>query len=634
MGNANPIRTLGDYSKPSYEGYRNTIELLVGNNVVPLRSDTIRLVQNGCSFHGHRSEDPNQHLKDFLKLVDSLDLDALGVTFEARVWYYMASHTKRMERFENAIFKQREEINDEMAEMFRLLKELTTSRALEKVLIKEEAKSPVTKNINYISLARGKKEKNDNDYMAADGGINETNTEIPIKDAKKETEAKNETKINQSKELKEKKHRRHPALSPNSQRCISGCFWLCVPHRLHDKEDEKWSIILGTPILTMAKAMIKFDKGTITLRSRKSKINFHRIPESRCRKAYLLEDKQIPSVGVFDELRLIFTRSWARFDSSVGSGESLEECHEEFAYARSSHGYKRSRMHTIPRRAPEKVLIKEVAKSTITKNINSISLARGKEQKNDNDYMVADGGINETDTEMPVKEAKKETEAENGTKNKPIKRAEREETSEASSSQPVGYYQKHRINEKLIEGLFDDNRFNDSLSGNRVRKVKGKTYNLLPRRPVYEAILRKKITRKEDIGGNFEIPCNIGGLKHMNALEDEKRPFILGTPILTMAKAVIKFDKGTITLRSEKSKISFHKIHESLCKVEKGIKNDIEPIASTMAVNRLVLKWEEKKKLHHEKEMKFDQWRSKNFINKHPDLVKVKNKINDAEEFI
>ncbi|GKD41257.1 hypothetical protein Tco_1261464 [Tanacetum coccineum] len=75
MGEDNPIRTLGDYSKPSHEGYRNTIELLVGNNVVPLRFDTIRLVQNGCLFNGLRSEDPNQHLKDFLKLVDSLDLD-------------------------------------------------------------------------------------------------------------------------------------------------------------------------------------------------------------------------------------------------------------------------------------------------------------------------------------------------------------------------------------------------------------------------------------------------------------------------------------------------------------------------------------------------------------------------------
>ncbi|GJQ90902.1 zinc finger, CCHC-type containing protein [Tanacetum coccineum] len=75
MGDANPIRTLRDYSKHSHEGYMNTIELPVGNNVVPLRSDTIRLVQNGCSFHGLWSEDPNQHLKDFLKLVDSLDLD-------------------------------------------------------------------------------------------------------------------------------------------------------------------------------------------------------------------------------------------------------------------------------------------------------------------------------------------------------------------------------------------------------------------------------------------------------------------------------------------------------------------------------------------------------------------------------
>ncbi|GKD93485.1 zinc finger, CCHC-type containing protein, partial [Tanacetum coccineum] len=246
--------------------------------------------------------------------------------------------------------------------------------------------------------------------------------------------------------------------------------------------------------------------------------------------------------------------------------------------------------------------------------------------------------------------------AENGTKNKPIKRAEREETAEASNSQPVGYYLKHRINEKLIEGLVDNHRFNDSLPGTQVGKVIGKTYNLLPKGLVYEEILRKKITRKEDIRGNFEIPCNIGGLECMNALvdqgsdvnvmplssymkltderpaetdirlflashsyiyplgiaedvlvdvvgyvypvdfvildirEDEKRPFILGTPFLTTAKAVIKFDKGIKTIRSGKSKISFRRIPESLGKVEKGRKNDIEPIAPTMTVNRLVLK--------------------------------------------
>ncbi|GKE47356.1 MAK10-like protein [Tanacetum coccineum] len=42
MGDKNHIRTLKDYYKPSHEGYSNTIELPVGNNVVPLRSDTIR----------------------------------------------------------------------------------------------------------------------------------------------------------------------------------------------------------------------------------------------------------------------------------------------------------------------------------------------------------------------------------------------------------------------------------------------------------------------------------------------------------------------------------------------------------------------------------------------------------------
>nr|GEU32561.1 hypothetical protein [Tanacetum cinerariifolium] len=79
--------------------------------------------------------------------------------------------------------------------------------------------------------------------------------------------------------------------------------------------------------------------------------------------------------------------------------------------------------------------------------------------------------------------------------------------------------------------------------------------------------------------------------------EDEKRPFILGTPFLTMAKAVIKFDKGTVTLRSGK-----------------------------------ILEWEEKIKLHLEREMKFDQWKSKNFKSKHPALVKVEGEIDDEGE--
>nr|GFB37073.1 hypothetical protein [Tanacetum cinerariifolium] len=207
-----------------------------------------------------------------------------------------------------------------------------------------------------------------------------------------------------------------------------------------------------------------------------------------------------------------------------------------------------------------------------------------------------------------------------------VTKNEEEEAVGASSFYTVGYYLKHRINEKLIEGLVDNQKFSNSMSGVRVGKIKGKTYNLSPRGPVYKEILKKKITKKEETRGNFEIPCNIEGLKHTNAVvdqgsnvnvmpffiysklinerpaktnirlslashlyiypigvavdvlmdvagyvypmnfvildikEDEKRPFILGTPFLTMAKAVIKFDKGTITLRSRKSKINFRRI--------------------------------------------------------------------------
>ncbi|GKB63386.1 hypothetical protein Tco_0919572 [Tanacetum coccineum] len=101
---------------------------------------------------------------------------------------------------------------------------------------------------------------------------------------------------------------------------------------------------------------------------------------------------------------------------------------------------------------------------------------------------------------------------------------------------------------------------------------------------------------------------------------------------MTTAKAVIKFDKGIVTLRFGKSKISFHRIPETLYKAEKGIKNNIRPIAPTIIVNRLVLEWEERIKLHLEKKMKFDQRRNKNFTNKRPALVKIENGMDDEGE--
>ncbi|GKG03256.1 hypothetical protein Tco_0310892, partial [Tanacetum coccineum] len=145
-----------------------------------------------------------------------------------------------------------------------------------------------------------------------------------------------------------------------------------------------------------------------------------------------------------------------------------------------------------------------------------------KEEENDKHDVAISDNDKETDRpniEVPVREAETKNRAENGVKNKPIKKTKNKEVVEAPSSRPVEYYLKHRINEKLIEGLVDNPRFNDS--GARVGKVKGKTYNVSPRGPVYDAILKKKITKKEDIRGNFEILCSTGGLKHVNVLVDQ-----------------------------------------------------------------------------------------------------------------
>ncbi|GKB02377.1 MAK10-like protein, partial [Tanacetum coccineum] len=60
-----------DYKIRYHPGKAN----VVVDALMPLRFDTIRLVKNGYPFYGLRSEDPNQHLKDFLKTVDSLDLN-------------------------------------------------------------------------------------------------------------------------------------------------------------------------------------------------------------------------------------------------------------------------------------------------------------------------------------------------------------------------------------------------------------------------------------------------------------------------------------------------------------------------------------------------------------------------------
>ncbi|GJY17387.1 hypothetical protein Tco_0388878 [Tanacetum coccineum] len=167
----------------------------------------------------------------------------------------------------------------------------------------------------------------------------------------------------------------------------------------------------------------------------------------------------------------------------------------------------------------------------------------------------------------------KKTERNNEVKNKPIKKAEEKEVVKVLSSRPVEYYLKHRINEKLIKGLVDNNRFNDSLSRARVGK----------------------------------------GLKHVNALVDQGSDVNV-MPYSTYMKLTnqrpVEIDIR-LSLASHSYIYPLGIVKDVL--VEKVVKNDIEPISPTMTVNRLVLEWEERIKLHLEREMEFNQWRSKNF---------------------
>nr|GEV82828.1 protein kinase-like domain, concanavalin A-like lectin/glucanase domain protein [Tanacetum cinerariifolium] len=71
MGDENPIRTLGDYSKPSHKGYRNTIELPKGNNVVPLPSDTIRYASSRNDKVGGKQFTMNQRPRNFNKATNA-----------------------------------------------------------------------------------------------------------------------------------------------------------------------------------------------------------------------------------------------------------------------------------------------------------------------------------------------------------------------------------------------------------------------------------------------------------------------------------------------------------------------------------------------------------------------------------
>ncbi|GKE54856.1 zinc finger, CCHC-type containing protein [Tanacetum coccineum] len=140
-----------------------------------------------------------------------------------------------------------------------------------------------------------------------------------------------------------------------------------------------------------------------------------------------------------------------------------------------------------------------------------------------------------TEMEIPVKETERNNEA----KNKLIKKAEEKE---------------------VVEGLKHVNTLVDQ--GSDVNVIPYSTYmKLTDERPAEIDIILSLASHSyiyplgivEDV--LVEVAEHVYPVDFvvLDIKENEKRPFILGTPLLTTDKAVIKFDKGTITLRSRKT---------------------------------------------------------------------------------
>nr|GEV65727.1 Pol polyprotein [Tanacetum cinerariifolium] len=198
---------------------------------------------------------------------------------------------KEWKGFKKSIFKQREEINDRMMEMFRLLKELTI-RTPEKFLVREQANNPITRCINTISLVKIGKDKSIENNEVIDKNVIEPSELNKVELIEEEMEDITDNEL-------------VGGIDKDVLIDIAGYVYLVDFIILDIEEDKNKPLILGTPFLTMAKAEIRFDKRTITLKSNKNKINFFKILESPCEIKIITKEDIDPitltNIVIFDE---------------------------------------------------------------------------------------------------------------------------------------------------------------------------------------------------------------------------------------------------------------------------------------------------------------------------------------------
>ncbi|GJU34947.1 hypothetical protein Tco_1183301 [Tanacetum coccineum] len=95
MGDDNPILTLGDYSKPSHKGYRNTIELPEGNNVFIPSGRAAKLHIDILMFQQHQGESLSEAWTRFKVLLKKVPHHGIDIWLQVQIFYDHVNPTTR-----------------------------------------------------------------------------------------------------------------------------------------------------------------------------------------------------------------------------------------------------------------------------------------------------------------------------------------------------------------------------------------------------------------------------------------------------------------------------------------------------------------------------------------------------------
>nr|GEW51331.1 hypothetical protein [Tanacetum cinerariifolium] len=178
----------------------------------------------------------------------------------------MLSHTEKVERFEEAMIRRKEKLEERMDDILKLVKKLVSSLMPKKVLVREESKQPPTKNINAISLCKTEKDEGEKHKQIIDKSMVELNNDV-----NKPVETSHEPLRNSTKEFVGEERKMAELLEPQP---IS----FCLNHKINEK------LIRGLS------RNLRFNDSLLAIETGKMKCgDYHSLPRKYIRKAIMFK---------------------------------------------------------------------------------------------------------------------------------------------------------------------------------------------------------------------------------------------------------------------------------------------------------------------------------------------------------